>query len=89
MCPGMVWDSFGPSFSPNGSSRVHLGTIFSFLFFWKPLSGSHLGPAPCGTGPRDQAQASTPALAANDSKICDLFSSTRLHKLMVHADLLQ
>ena len=32
----MLWDSFPPSFKPNGPSRVDFGTIYDFLIFRKP-----------------------------------------------------
>ena len=32
----MLWDSFPPSFRPNGPSRVDFGPIYDFLIFRKP-----------------------------------------------------
>ena len=41
--PGVDWDSFGQSFSPNGPFWIHLGSIFDFQF-WEIHTGSHFGP---------------------------------------------
>ena len=46
----MVWDSFGPSFRPNGPSSVDFGPIYDFLIFRSPTwtrDGAQPGP---GTG---------------------------------------